>query len=92
MLEDLKERGGLPVVGVVLLIVFLFAIFVIFTYLDEPLRTVVGTAENTASNAPGGIFDNVRTAWVVFPVIGGVLAFVWFFAYIYSKEREVGYR
>jgi ABC-type Fe3+-siderophore transport system permease subunit len=85
--------SGVKVVGaVIVFMVLVFAVYVMYGIIDEPFRETVSNIEEEADEAPDDIFGHVRGAWVICPVIIGVLLIVWLVMYIYRTEPEVGFR
>lgn len=83
-----EDRRGISLAsGIVMMVLLIFAIM-LYTTLDHPLTTLFDTLEGDATNAPGGVFSDVNTAWIAVPVALGILAIVWFIAREGRKERE----
>lgn len=84
----LGERGQVVKAFIVVVVIF-FAMIVIQAVFAGPMHTIWGVAENnTPSNAPDSIFQNLEYGWVLFIIIPVLFVVVWFFAKVGQTENE----
>lgn len=88
----MRERGS-AAVAVIFFLVVIFVVYFAYSIFSEPVTHTISAIENAdvENTVPGGIFDNLQTAWELWAIIMIVLSFLAALAFVYRHEHEHSY-